>query len=72
MELIKYIYPPNTLGPKDFVGEFCETFKEQIIYFIQVVPEIEKEKKLPGSFCEINLNLIPKVTRKEILRPFHL
>ena len=62
-------------GPEAFSGEFYHTFKEELTpILLKLFQEIKMEEKLPNSFYEASITLIPKPdkdpTKKENCRQF--
>ena len=68
--VIKNLPTNKSPGPDGFPGEFYQKFRE--IFF----QKIAEESKLPNSFYEANITLIPKpdkdATKKENYRPISL
>ena len=77
MKLIKKSSKKQKLGQEGFIGEFCQTFREELIpSLLKLFQEIAEEGTLPNSFFEATITLIPEPdkdnTKRENYRPVSL
>ena len=68
--VIKNLPTNKSAWPDGFIGEFCQTFREELIpILLELFQDIAEGGTLPNSFYEATITLIPKpdkdVTKKE-------
>ena len=59
--VIKNLPTNKSTAPNDFTGEFYQKFRDELTWvLLKLLQKIAEEGKLPNSFYEATITLIPK------------